>query len=100
MSPAAPGAGPPAAGPGQIVIEPGSYAASVDVPFPASLLVSPTTLVEKLGEKGFSDVRATDRRPQDWPLPGTADYYVSASWKHDPKLFDLPKQVRQHVKVS
>lgn len=87
-------------GPGQIRIDRGSYVANVDVPFPASIVATPSVIKQGLEDKGFSNVRVSESAPSNWPLSSDGDYFVTASWQNSAKVFDLPDAVTEHRKVA
>lgn len=85
---------------GKVRVEPGTYEANVEVPFPASLVVTVGNLRDGIAGKGFSQVFVTDERPPGWSLPGDPDYFVRVSWQRPAELFDRPKAVSNFRKVN
>ena len=78
----------------------GRYAATVSVPFPASMIASAPLLKSKLEEKGFTNVQVSEEKPPGFPLGSEGDYYVLVSWQQAPKVFDVPGAVTEHRKVA
>lgn len=87
-------------GAGQELVRPGTYLATVDVPWFAKALVSPELLKSKLEEKGFTGVVVSETKPTGWPLGDADDYYVRVSWNKPSQVFDVPEAVTSHRKVA
>lgn len=81
-------------------MRPGTYDATVNVPWLAQALVSPELLKRKLEEKGFTNVLVSEHEPPGWTLGPADDYYVRVSWNKPPQVFDVPSAVTSHRKVA
>ena len=87
-------------GPGQELVQKGTYLATVDVPWLAKALVTPELLKQKLEEKGFTGVVVSESKPAGWPLADADDYYVRVSWNKPAQVFDVPEAVTDHRRIS
>jgi hypothetical protein len=79
--------------PGQLMVMPGEYLATVAVPFPKSLVVSASLIKGALQEQGFRQVAVFTSAPSSWPISKDGDYFIQCVWSGEPRLFQLPKEV-------
>jgi hypothetical protein len=79
---------------GQIVVSPGAWAATVDVGFPKSIVVSVALIRDSLKAQGWQQVNVMKTAPKDWPLSREGNYFVEAVWTAAPRIFALPAEVK------
>lgn len=79
--------------PGQLLVTPGEYLATIDVGFPKSMVVSASLIKGGLKDQGFRQVAVFTSAPKDWPISKDGNYFVQAVWDKSPKIFNVPGEV-------
>lgn len=84
---------PPQLLPGQVLVSPGHWMATVDVGFPKNLLVSASLIKAALEEQGWRGVAVFTSVPSFWPLSKEGNYFIEANWDKSARIFQVPSEV-------